>query len=101
MLSRAINHRVFGRAADGDDLVAAVPVQVADREILHRDLPGMDQGALPRSIRLAIVHSHAAPMRCRFVSDADDQFVSLVVIQIRACDRMPPLELIIDHLPGP
>jgi len=101
ILSSPINHCVFGCAADCDDLVATVSVQVADREILHRDLPGMDQGSVPRSVRSSIVQSHAATMRCRFVSNADDQFVGLVVIQIRTCDRMPPLELVIDHLPGP
>src|SRR3569623_1923808 len=99
-----IDAHVLRLPPNGDNVLPAVAVEVGRGEIFDVHPAGIDQLPPPLAAAgiLRIVDAQTAAMlRVLIVSDADDEFLVFVAIQIHAPDGMAPLQLIVQHAPPP
>jgi hypothetical protein len=90
--------------SDGNDVVITVTVQVGYGEIFDGNSPGIDYLSMPLSIGNihGIIDSHTTSITViQVVAYTYDQFFVGVIVQIGACDRMSPSQLIIEHRAWP
>src|SRR5262249_29799888 len=102
----AIHADVLRRAADGNDVGAAVAEEVRHGQILHRDAALVDQVPLPLPALAVqrLVDAHAALLArlvAQVVAHADDQLVAAVAVEVGAPDGVAPLQLVVEDVPLP
>src|SRR5262245_43858363 len=89
--------------ADGDDVRAAVAVELGDREVFDRDAALVEELARPlRAEGLGrAVDADAAALSAALLAAADDQLVGAVAVEVGGRDGVAPLELVVDDVAVP
>src|SRR5262249_23102093 len=88
---------------DGDDVDAAVAVEVLGREVFHGDAAVVEDvpGPFRAGVVERFVEPHAAPLAglvALVVPDADDEFVFTIAVEVSCPDSMAPLQAVVDDL---
>ena len=101
-----VNADVAGLSADGDDVRAAVAIEIGDGQRFHGHAAVFDNvpGPARAFVIERLVDADAAPLPrlvAEIVPDADDDFGVGAAVHVSTFDGVSPLEAIIDHVAVP
>src|SRR5262249_23737128 len=101
-----VNADVVRLPPDGDDVDAAVAVQIRNGEVLHRHPAVLDNLPLPLAVLQVsgLVDAHPATLAgllAPVVADADDQLLHAVAVNVGTPDRVAPAQPVVDDVPVP
>src|SRR5437867_1837649 len=101
LLDIPINTHVLCLAANGDDIDAAVAVQVRGCQIFDGDATGIDELARPLGAALIqdLVNAYATPFLTAVVTYTDDQLVDAVAVEVRRPNGMAPFQFLVNDMP--